>query len=63
MKRRDLLAPILIALPGFLAAGAAWLQADAARRGDRETYKQAGESLGSLAERIEALEGQCGGKK
>jgi hypothetical protein len=32
VKRKDLLVPTLAALPGLFAAGAGWLQADAAER-------------------------------
>ena len=69
MKRRDAITAILAALPALLLALSAWIKADAATRkaqqakaGNAETYQQAGESLGQLAERIQALEAKCGGK-
>ncbi len=70
MKRRDAITAILAALPALLLALSAWINADAATRkaqqakaGNAETYQQAGESLGQLAERIQALEAKCGGSK
>jgi hypothetical protein len=66
VKRRDAITAILAALPALLLALSAWINADAATRkaqqakaGNAETYQQAGESLGQLAERIEALEQRC----
>jgi hypothetical protein len=68
MKRRDAITAILAALPALLLALSAWINADAATRkagqakaANAETYQQAGESLGQLAERIQALEAKCGG--
>jgi hypothetical protein len=70
VKRRDAITAILAALPALLLALSAWINADAATRkaqqakaGNAETYQQAGESLGQLAERIAALEAKCGGTR
>ena len=55
MRRSQAITALVASLPALVAAGAAWLQAESAKRSEQDTYQQAGESLGEQAEEIEAL--------
>jgi hypothetical protein len=55
MTRKEAKAAILAAVPALLMAGAAWLQADAAKKSETKTYYDAADSLGDQADEIMEL--------
>lgn len=56
MARVDVRTAILTAVPSLLLAGAAWLQADAAKKSEAQTYSNAAETIGSQSDEIMMLE-------
>lgn len=56
MKRSKTVTGILVSLPTLLTAGAAWLQADAAKRSEARLYQEAGVELGEQSDKILALQ-------
>ena len=56
MKRSEAVTGVLVSLPALLAAGAAWLQADAAKRAEARLYQEAGMELGEQSDEMLALQ-------
>ena len=56
MTRRQAVTATLASLPALLAAGAGWLQADAAKRSEARLYQEAGETLGEQSDEMLALQ-------
>lgn len=56
MKRSEAVTGLLVSLPALIAAGAAWLQADAAKRSEARLYQSAGEELGAQSDEVLALQ-------
>ena len=56
MTRRQAITAILASLPALLAAGAVWLQADAAKRSEARLYQEAGMELGEQSDEMLRLQ-------
>ena len=54
--RQKAILAILSAIPAFILACSAWVQADAARKREAATYQQAGEELGAQSDELLRLQ-------
>lgn len=54
--RQKAILAILSAIPAFILACSAWVQADAARKREAATYQQAGEELGAQSDEMLRLQ-------
>ena len=70
LKRSEAVTGVLVSLPALLAAGAAWLQADAAKRSEARLYQEAGVELGEqsdemlrLQAKVDAILAKCESKE